>query len=128
MVERVRVTGPPRHTAASRAPSRVGDVQEQTAIGDVYLRSLLRAQLGLAVRVGVVLVVTVGTWPLVFHLWPELADREVLGLPVAWVLLGVGVYPLLLLLAWRYLRRAERNERWFTDLVASDAQPEQDGG
>ncbi|WP_278257637.1 hypothetical protein [Nocardioides convexus] len=42
MTERVRVTGPPRHDAAGRPLSRLGDVHEQTALGDVYLRSLLR--------------------------------------------------------------------------------------
>ncbi|GAA4815756.1 hypothetical protein ACFQ0K_07405 [Nocardioides caeni] len=119
MVERVRVTGPPRHTAAGRGAGRLGDVHQQTPIGDVYLRSLLREQLGLAARVIGLVVLTLGALPLVFHLWPELAARELAGLPVAWVVLGAGVYPLLLLLGWRYVRRVERNERYFADLVGS---------
>lgn len=136
MTERVRVTGPPRHTAASRAATRLGDVTEQTALGDLYLRSLLAEQLRLALRVIGLLVVTLGLVPLLFHLAPSLADRHLLGLPVAWLALGVLVYPFLLLLGWRYVRRAERNERVFADLVSghgdrdedTDGDTDEDGG
>lgn len=117
MVDRVRVTGPPRHTTSGRPASRLGDVHEQTALGDVYLRSLLRAQLGLALVVLSALAVTLGLLPLAFHLWPGLADLDVAGMPVAWLLLGVVVYPFLLLLGWRYVRSVERNEQDFVDLV-----------
>jgi hypothetical protein len=129
MTERVRVTGPPRHPAAgspagpssrSSPSSRLGDVHEQTALGDVYLRSLLREQLGLAVRMLGLLAVTLGALPLVFHLAPGLADARPLGIPLPWLLLGVLAHPFLLLLAWRYVRRVERNERTFADLVGSD--------
>ncbi|WP_307833216.1 hypothetical protein [Pimelobacter simplex] len=123
----MRVTGPPRHTPAGRAASRLGDVREQTALGDVYLRSLLRAQLGLAVRLLVLLAVTLGVLPLAFHLWPSLSDVRPLGLPLPWLLLGVLVHPFLLLLAWRYVRRAERNERVFADLVSDPAADDEDG-
>lgn len=126
MNERVRVTGPPRHTPAGRAASRLGDVHEQTALGDVYLRSLLRAQVGLAARLLLLLGVTLGVLPLAFHLWPSLSDIEPLGIPLPWLLLGVLVHPFLLLLAWRYVRSAERNERVFADLV-SDPDPDEDG-
>lgn len=117
MTERVRVTGPPRQTRAGRAASRLGDVHDQTPLGDVYLRSLLRAQLGLAARVLVLLGVTLGALPLAFRLAPALVDVAPFGVPLPWLLLGVLVHPLLLLLAWRYVRRAERNERVFADLV-----------
>ncbi|WGY02376.1 hypothetical protein QI633_01155 [Nocardioides sp. QY071] len=126
MNERVRVTGPPRHTPSGRAASRLGDVHEQTALGDVYLRSLLRAQVGLAVRLLLLLGVSLGVLPLAFHLWPSLSGIELLGIPLPWLLLGVLVHPFLLLLAWRYVRSAERNERVFADLV-SDPDPDEDG-
>lgn len=122
MTERVRVTGPPRHDTAGRPLSRLGDVHEQTALGDVYLRSLLREQLGLALAVLVALALTLGVLPLAFHLWPGLAALDVLGLPLAWLLLGVVVYPCLVLLGWRYVRRVERNERDFADLVEGRAE------
>ena len=114
---RVRVTAPPRRTGSARPRSRVGDVHEQTGLGGLYLRSLLREQLMLAGRVLAVVVVALGGLPLLFFLAPDLADRQVAGVPVAWLLLGVVVYPCLWFLGWRYVRRVERNERDFADLV-----------
>ncbi|MEJ7833094.1 MAG: hypothetical protein WKF79_09280 [Nocardioides sp.] len=113
--QRVRVTGPPRR----RTPRpRAGDIDADTQLGMVYLRSLLREQLRLAMRVIGVLALTVGSLPLLFHLAPGLADIDVLGMPLAWLLLGVLVYPWLILLGWRFVRRAERNERDFADLMS----------
>ncbi|MEI2636640.1 MAG: LytTR family DNA-binding domain-containing protein [Methylotenera sp.] len=42
--------------------------------------------------------------------------------PLAWLVLGVLVYPFLVLLGWVYVRRAESNERDFAELVG-DAVP-----
>ena len=42
---------------------------------------------------------------------------HVLGMPLPWVLLAFAVYPVLLGLGWVYVRAAERNERYFTDVV-----------
>ena len=112
---RVRVTGPPRRTHVPRA--RTGDIDEQTALGGVYLSSLLREQLALAVRILAVLVLTVGSLPLLFHVVPGLADVHLVGLPLAWLLLGLLVYPWLLLLGLHFVRRAERNEHDFARLL-----------
>jgi hypothetical protein len=112
---RVRVTGPPRRRHAPSA--RTGDIDEQTALGGVYVGSLLREQLTLAARILGVLALTVGSLPLVFHLVPSLADRHVLGLPLAWLLLGVLVYPWLVVLGMWFVRRAERNEHDFALLL-----------
>ena len=112
--ERVRVTGPPRR----RTPvARTRDIDAGTRLGGVYMGSLLGVQLGLATRVLTVLAVTVGSLPLVFHLWPGLGDVEVVGLPLAWLVLGVLVHPVLIGLGWWYVRSAERNERQFADLM-----------
>ena len=60
----------------------------------------------------------VGSMPLLFHLAPGLAGVHLVGLPLAWLLLGVVVYPVLLVLGWRYVVRAERNERDFAELLS----------
>jgi hypothetical protein len=59
-----------------------------------------------------------GLLPLAFRLFPDLAGVEVLGVPLAWVLLGVLVYPWLVVLGWVYVHRAERNEGDFAELVS----------
>ncbi|WP_193606786.1 hypothetical protein [Nocardioides lijunqiniae] len=113
--ERVRVSGPPRR-GTPRA--RTGDIDDETQLGRVYLGSLLREQLRLALRTIALLVVTVGSLPLAFHLLPRLSAVHVGPVPLAWLLLGALVYPLLVLLGWSYVRRAERNERDFADLMS----------
>ena len=117
---RVRVTGPDRR---ARPSSRAGDIDEETTLGVVYLGSLLREQLLLAGRILGLLALTVGSLPLVFYLAPDLADVRVVGLPLVWRVLGVLVYPWLVLLGWRYVRRAERNERDFAELMGEVDRP-----
>lgn len=113
----MRVTGPARRrTPAPR--TRAAEIDAGTALGAVYLSSLLREQRRLAARVLGVLVITVGTVPLLFHLQPQLGDVTVLGVPVAWVALAVAVHPLLWLLGWFYVREAEANEADFADLLS----------
>jgi len=97
--------------------SATSHIDEQTELGELYMRALVRSQLRLALGTGALLALTVGMLPLGFFWFPDLFDRTVLGAPLPWVLLGVGVYPVLLLFAWWYLLRAERNEAAFDDLV-----------
>lgn len=113
--QRVRVTGPP--TGRPRRTSVASEIDAQTAIGEIYMRSLMRSQLRLALGVVAVLALTVGGLPVLFRAFPGLLTAHFLGIPLPWLLLGVVVYPFLVLLAWFYVRRAERNERSFNDLV-----------
>lgn len=118
--ERVRVTGPPRRRA-TRPATKAREIDAETRVGAIYMRSLLREQLRLALRILLVLAITVGALPLLFHLAPGLADVRLLGVPLAWLLLGVLVYPWLIVLGWVYIRQAEANERDFAALVDEEA-------
>jgi putative solute:sodium symporter small subunit len=116
--DRVRVTSPwterprlrPRRTATI-------EIDAQSEVGEIYVGTLLRAQLRLAVNILVVLALTVGVLPLVFTVVPGLTSHHVLGMPVSWGILAFGCYPVLVFLAWRYVRLAERNERAFARVV-----------
>ncbi|MGZ5400774.1 MAG: hypothetical protein ACXWDL_09010 [Nocardioides sp.] len=114
---RVRVTGPPRRRASGVRAAGTREIDAGTELGAIYMRSLLREQRRLAARVLVVLMLTVGVLPLLFHLWPGLGEIRLGGVPISWLVLGVLVYPWLVFLGWRYLRRAEANERDFAELV-----------
>jgi hypothetical protein len=116
---RVRVTGPPRRRAQGVRSAGTREIDAETALGEVFMRSLLREQLFLALRVLAALAVTVGMLPLLFHLFPSLGDERVGQMPLAWLLLGVLTYPWLVLLGWFYIRRSEDHERDFADLVGS---------
>jgi hypothetical protein len=113
--QRVRVTGPPRRQGPR---PRTGDIDEETRLGGVYLGSLLREQMWLALRIVTLLILAIGSLPLMFYLVPGLTDVVLLGMPLSWLLLGIVVYPVLVLLGWRYVRSAERNERDFADLMS----------
>ena len=113
--QRVRVTGP--RTGRPRRTSVASEIDAQTAVGEIYMRSLMRSQLRLALGVVVVLALTVGALPVLFQVFPGMLTARFAGIPLPWLLLGVVVYPFLVLLAWIYVRRAERNERSFNDLV-----------
>lgn len=119
--QRVRVTSS-RMTATARSPARsVGrEIDEQTGVGEVYLRSLLRAQLRLGLSVIAVLALALGTLPLTFALIPRLGSVRVLTVPLPWLLVGVSVYPLLFGVAWWHVVAAERAERDFAAIVESD--------
>ena len=119
---RVRVTGPPRRRASVVRMVGSREIDAGTEVGAVYMRSLLREQRRLAVRVLLVLTITVGGLPLLFQAWPALADERVLGVPIAWILLGVLVYPWLVFLGWSFLRQAEQNESDFEALVGEEQQ------
>lgn len=116
---RVRVTGPPRRRADVVRPAGTREIDAETALGEVFMRSLLREQLLLALRVLAALGLTLGLLPLLFHLVPSLGDVRVGQMPLAWLLLGVLAYPWLVVLGWFYIRRAEDHECDFADLVGS---------
>ena len=119
---RVRVTGPPRRRAHAVRSAGTREIDAETALGEVFMRSLLREQLFLALRVLAALAATVGMLPLLFHLFPSLGDERIGQMPLAWLLLGVLTYPWLVLLGWFYIRRSEDHERDFADLVENSPQ------
>ena len=86
-------------------------------MGRIYVGTLLRAQLRLAASTLVALGLTIGMLPLLFTLVPSLTSKQLLGMPVSWGMLAFGCYPVLVFLAWRYVRLAERNERAFARVV-----------
>ena len=116
--KRVAVTSP-RTSAVLRPPGRpaLRALDEQDVVGELLVRSLVRAQLLLALRLAAVFAFLLGGLPLLFALAPATRDVEVLGLTLHWLVLGVLVYPALLAGGWLYVRLAERNERDFVELV-----------
>ncbi|MFE2143329.1 hypothetical protein ACFXA3_16580 [Streptomyces sp. NPDC059456] len=101
---------PPAHT-----PAR-SEISEQTTVGATYVRALMRSQLRAGLGALGALALLVAALPVLFAL-----PRSAAGPPV-WVALGLVVYPVLWLIARRYVTRAERNEADFTGLVTDPAQ------
>ncbi|ORM33396.1 MULTISPECIES: hypothetical protein [Williamsia] len=105
-----------KRRGARKVRSRV-EVQEHTEVGDALIRGLMRAQLGLALRLGGLTLLVLGAIPLLAAIFPELSDVTVFGVRLPWLVLGAGVYPMLLAVCWLYNRLADRNEHEFADLV-----------
>jgi hypothetical protein len=103
--------------SSRRVVRTLAEVEEQTGVGEVLVRQLVRAQLGLAIRLMALVVVVLGGIPLAFLLAPSLGTVSIFGLRLPWVVLGFAVYPFFLAVAWSYNRSAERNEQEFTEMV-----------
>ena len=115
-LRRIRVTSP-RRVGSRAVRTGASEIDAQTQLGELYMSSLLRSQGRLAIAVLVALGILVGGLPLLFTWVPSLADVEILGMPLPWVLLGFAVYPVMFGLGWFYVRASERTERDFTDVV-----------
>lgn len=93
------------------------EIDAQTALGEALIDSLVRAQLRLALVIVLVIAVTLGSLPLLFHFAPSVSNAHIVGAPLPWILLGFVAYPLLIALGWYYVVHAERNEATFIDLL-----------
>ena len=111
------ITGPRRDVRRRTRRSAVEDIDQQTRVGVVYVRALIRTQLLLGLSTVAVVVVPLAALPLLFGLVPGVRALQVGPLPLWWLLLGFLVYPAILGVGWWYIRHAERNEEQFTDLV-----------
>ena len=108
----------PTPKAARGGPVGAGrDIDEQTTLGETYMTSLLRTQLRLGLSVLALVIIPLAMLPAVWALAPGIAGLTVGPVPLPWLVLGVGVYPLLVLAGWRYVRQAERNEAEFERIV-----------
>lgn len=93
------------------------EIDEQTGVGEVYMRSLMRAQLRLGLTVLAIVTIALGSLPLLFAMEPRLSTIRLLTVPLPWLIVGVATYPLLALAAWWHVRAAERAERDFAEIV-----------
>lgn len=93
------------------------EIDEQTGVGEVYMRSLMRAQLRLGLSVLAVMTITLGALPVLFSLDSGLGSLRLLTVPLPWLIVGASIYPLLVLAAWWHVRAAERAERDFAEIV-----------
>ncbi|WP_280382011.1 hypothetical protein [Nocardia wallacei] len=100
---------------ARRVHTRV-EVAEHTEIGAALIGGLIRAQLGLALRMGLIAVAVLGVLPALFTI-DAVASAAVLGIRLPWLLLGGMACPLLFAVGRLFIRLAERNENDFLDLT-----------
>jgi hypothetical protein len=105
------------HRRGARMVRTRVEVQEQTEVGDALVRGLVRAQLGLALRLAAVVMCVIVVVPLGGSLFPALASTVVFGVRLNWLVLAVLMYPLLYGVGRLYVRLAEQGERDFVRVV-----------
>lgn len=119
---RVRVTAPRASSVeASGWPGQnLGADAPSSDIAGVYVRSLIRSQLrlGLVFAVGFIAATTLFVCAIV--LVPQLDETFVAGVPLSWVLLGTGIYPLAITVGVLYVRAASRNEARYRSLTEAE--------
>lgn len=115
--ERVRVTAPHSSSGPAATFPVAREMAEQSDVGELFVRSLIRSQLRLAIVVASgFLVILVGI-PVLITVFPVVNTWTVATVPVPWLLLGLGIYPLVISCAALYVRSASRIEQRFRDLV-----------
>jgi len=103
--------------AAGRQAADTREAAEESDAGQVFVRSLIRSQLRLGIVVAAGFLFILLAFALMLGLVPGLAELRIAGLPFDWVLLGAGIYPVIGLSAWLYVRTAARNESRYRDLA-----------
>lgn len=105
------------HRRGARMVRTRVEVQEQTEVGDALVRGLVRAQLGLALRLAAVVVCVIVAIPLLGNAFPAFEQLTVFGIRANWLILGVLLYPMFYGVGWLYVRLAEQSERDFMGIV-----------
>jgi hypothetical protein len=95
----------------------LGDVQSDTPEGQLLVRSLTRAQLGLSLLCLALAVAVIASLPVLAAVWPDARRITVAGLPLTLIVLGAGLYPVLMAIGWFYHHQAGQLEARFIDLV-----------
>jgi hypothetical protein len=93
------------------------ELRDTTEHGGLYLRRLMRAQLGLSLLTVLAFGGFMGSLPLALYLLPGLQDVDLLGVPLPLVIVVVPLFPVFIAFGLVYVRRASALEAEFRDLV-----------
>lgn len=105
------------HRRGTRTVRTRVEVQEQTEVGDALVRGLVRAQLGLALRLATLVFGAFAVIALLDSAFPVFSELTVFGFRPNWLLLGVLIYPAMYAIGRLFVRLAEQNERDFIRVV-----------
>jgi hypothetical protein len=105
------------HRRGTRMVRTRVELQEQTEVGDALVRGLVRAQLGLALRLGALVLGVMVALALLDSAFPVFSAITVLGFRPNWLIMAVLSYPAIYGVGRLYIRLAELGERDFTRIV-----------
>src|SRR5437588_6871446 len=73
---------------------------------EAFLHLLMRRQLRLSILCAAAFLVVLLGLPLANYFLPELMATRVLGFTLTWLILGIGFFPAVWLIAWIFIRRS----------------------
>lgn len=88
-----------------------------------YLRAIMGRQLMLSVSIASVFVAIIVAVPLLNKFAPDLMNTPFLGFSLTWFVLGMGIFPVLIILAWLFVRRSNAFEDEAITLVDETTLP-----
>lgn len=109
---RVRVTAP--EGAPLSVPARRAG---HDPAAEFYVRSLIRSQLRLSLSVAVGFLLLLLCLAVMVVVWPQIHAIRILTIPLPWIVLGIGVYPIILLGAFLYNRVSARYEARYREVT-----------
>ena len=71
-----------------------------------FLHTLMRRQLRLSMTCAAAFLLVLLGLPLANYFLPELMATQVFGFTLTWLLLGIGFFPAVWLIAWLFIRRS----------------------
>ncbi|PRB67566.1 hypothetical protein [Arthrobacter sp. MYb213] len=108
--QRVRVQAP--QDASLNIPA----TQPEQSAENFYVRQLIRSQLRLAMAVAAGLLIMLVGISAILAFWPVVSQIMLFNIPLPWWILGVGIYPLIIIAGMLYNRTAARNERRYRSI------------
>ncbi len=71
-----------------------------------FLHLLMQRQLRLSIFCAAAFLLVLLGLPLANYFWPELMAMRVFGFTLTWLILGIGFFPAVWLIAWIFIRRS----------------------
>ena len=73
---------------------------------EAFLHSLMRKQLRLSILCAAAFLTVLLGLPLANYFWPEFMAIRLFGFTLTWLILGIGFFPAVWLIAWVFIRRS----------------------
>lgn len=81
-------------------------VEDLDIHSESFLRHLMRRQFRLSLFCAAAFMVGLFGLPLANYCYPELMASRVLGFTLTWLILGIGFFPAVWVIAWFFIRRS----------------------
>lgn len=112
------VLADPRSRSMPTLRARV-ELEEQTSWGEALIKDLVKRQMRTALGLALLVLLVLACLPVVFYLSPGFAAIRLIGVPLAWLLLGILPFPLLFVVGLVFNYLAEGHERDFVEMIES---------